>query len=529
MSLPTKSPRPFRHNPYVILALVAFGVFIAADDLTVVSTMLPQMIFDFGIPVPSGLDDAAWIVSAYLIAYLVTMPFMGRVSDIYGRRFVYVASLLLFAVGSLFVPLVSTLSLLIAARAIQALGGGAIVPVAMAVVGDVFPANRRAFAIGLLGAIDTAGWIWGPMYGALLVRYGPVVGSWLAGLSPLLSPVAGWGWQWQFYINVPVSLLAALLAGWALGGLRSPQANRSLDWAGAALLTAALVAVNVGLSKSGGQAAVAPTFDFSRAEPSGLGRTLPWFAGGLLALGAFVWAEGRTAHPIIDLRMFRLRNFTLACLVNFTVGFVLIVAMVDVPLFVNSVLAQGGSLDELLRSAALESGQVLTALTVSMAVASVIGGWLCGRFGYRLPAVAGLLMTAAAFALMSTWGPDESRWRMALHLALGGFGFGLVTSPVGTATIDAVSPDLRGVASGLVLILRLMGMSVGLSALTAWGLHQFEVLSLPYSITELGQFIVSITARVLDEMFLAAAVVTLLGVGLALGLRRRAASIEEGG
>jgi MFS family permease len=297
---------------------------------------------------------------------------------------------------------------------------------------------------------------------------------------------------------------------------------------GAALLTAALVAINVGLSKSGGQAAVAPTFDFSQAEPSGLGRTLPWFAGGLLALGAFVWAEGRIAHPIIDLRMFRLRNFTLACLVNFTVGFVLIVAMVDVPLFVNSVLAQGGSLDELLRSAALESGQVLTALTVSMAVASVIGGWLCGRFGYRLPAVAGLLMTAAAFALMSTWGPDESRWRMALHLALGGFGFGLVTSPVGTATIDAVSPDLRGVASGLVLILRLMGMSVGLSALTAWGLHQFEVLSLPYSITELGQVIVSITARVLDEMFLAAAVVTLLGVGLALGLRRRAASIEEG-
>lgn len=521
MNVPPASSSPSRYNPYLILALVAFGVFIAADDLTVVSTMLPQMIFDFEIPLPSGLDDAAWIVSAYLIAYVATMPFMGRVSDVYGRRFVYVSSMLLFAVGSLLVPLASGLRPLIAARAVQALGGGAVVPVAMAVVGDVFPPNRRAFAIGVLGAVDTAGWIWGPMYGALLVRYGPDVGHWLAGLSPALSPVAGWSWQWQFYINIPISLLAALAAWWALGGLKPAQADRSLDWAGAALLTLALVAINLGLSSSGGQAAVAPTFDFAQAERSGLGRTFPWFAGGVIALGLFGLVERRVVRPIIDLGMFRQRNFALACLVNFVVGFVLIIAMVDVPLFVNSVLAQGGSLDELLRSAALESGRILTALTASMAIASLIGGWLCGRFGYRLPSVSGLAMVAVAFALMNTWGPDEIRGRMALHLALAGFGFGLVTSPVGTATIDAVTPDLRGVASGLVLILRLMGMSVGLSALTAWGLHRFAVLSAPYSAIELGGVIVDLTAQVLDETFLAAAVATLLGVGLAMNLRRR--------
>ena len=520
MSTPPPSSPLSRHNPYLILALVALGVFVAAADLTVVSTMLPQMIFDFQIPVPAGLDDAAWIVSAYLIAYVVTMPFMGRVSDVYGRRLVYAVSMLVFAAGSLLVPLVSSLPPLIAGRVIQALGGGAIVPVAMAVVADVFPANRRAFALGLLGAVDTAGWVSGPIYGAVAVRYGPILGGWLAGLSPALAPLSAWGWQWPFYVNIPIGLAVALLTWWALAGLKPAQAGRSLDWVGAVLLTAALVAVNIGLSKSGGQAAAAPTFDFSQAEQSGLSRTLPWFAGGLLAFGLFIWVESRVAHPIIDLRMFRLRNFTLACLVNFVVGFTLIVAMVDVPLFVNSVLAQGGSLDELLRSAALESGQILTALTAAMAVASVVGGWLCGRFGYRFPSAAGLLMTAAGFALMSSWGPDESRWRMALHLALGGFGFGLVTAPVAMATIDAVASDLRGVASGLVLILRLMGMSVGLSALTAWGLHRFEVLSLPYSVTELGQVIVSLTAQVLDETFLAAALVTLLGVGLSLGLRR---------
>lgn len=516
--------RSLRRNPYLVLALVAFGVFIAADDLTVVSTMLPQMIFDFEIPVPSGLDDAAWIVSAYLIAYVVTMPFMGRVSDLYGRRFVYVASMLLFAAASLLVPLVKSLPLLIVARAAQALGGGAVVPVAMAVVGDVFPTRRRAFAIGVLGAVDTAGWIWGPLYGALLVRYGPDVGSWLANLSPSLSAVAGWGWQWQFYINIPISLLAALAAWWALGGLDPVESDRSLDWIGAILLSVALVAINIGLSNSGGQAAVAPSFDFSQGEKSALTRTLPWFVTGVLALLVFGWVERRVDYPIINLTMFRRRNFVLACLVNFVVGFVLIIAMVDVPLFVNSVLARGRSLDELLRSAALDSGRILTALTASMAIASLVGGWLCGRFGYRLPTVIGLLTTAVAFALMSTWGPDESRTRMALHLALAGLGFGLVTSPVGTATIDSVTPDLRGVASGLVLILRLMGMSVGLSGLTAWGLQRFETLSAPYSIAELGEVIVIITAQVLDETFLAAAVVTLLGVGLAMGLRRWAAA-----
>ena len=430
-----------RHNPYLILALVALGVFVAAADLTVVSTMLPQMIFDFQIPVPAGLDDAAWIVSAYLIAYVVTMPFMGRVSDVYGRRLVYVISMLIFAAGSLHGA------------------AGFHPPSADCRPGDP-GAGRRRHRPGRHGGGSrrfpgqSSGLCLRPVgrrrhrrlgLGANLRRGRRCATArpWEAGWPACRRRWRrwpAWGWQWPFYVNIPIGLAVALLAWWALAGLKPAQTSRSLDWVGAALLTAALVVVNIGLSKSGGQAASAPTFDFSQAEQSGLSQTLPWFAGGLLAFGLFIWVESRAAHPIIDLRMFRLRNFTLACLVNFVVGFVLIVAMVDVPLFVNSVLAQGGSLDELLRSAALESGQILTALTAAMAVASVVGGWLCGRFGYRLPSVAGLLMTAAGFALMSTWGPDESRGRMALHLALGGFGFGLVTSPVATATIDAVAP-----------------------------------------------------------------------------------------
>jgi len=140
-------------TPNVILAVIAFGVFIAADDLTVVTTMLRQIVFDLGIPLPEGLDQAAWIVNAYLIAYVIVMPFIGRVSDIVGRRPVYIAALVLFLLGSIWVPLTSNLPTFIIGRVLTALGGGAMVPVGMAIIGDVYEREKRPTALGTLGAM----------------------------------------------------------------------------------------------------------------------------------------------------------------------------------------------------------------------------------------------------------------------------------------------------------------------------------------------------------------------------------------
>jgi EmrB/QacA subfamily drug resistance transporter len=516
----TSTTRTNNIRPYLILALVAFGVFIAADDLTVISTMLPRMIFDFEIPLPSGLDDASWIVSSYLITHVVVMPLFGRISDLYGRRFVFITCMAIFAVGSLMVgqagnpqlfdkglwgyglPL-EPLNFLIFSRVIQAIGGGGVVPVAMAVVGDVFPVERRAFAMGLLGAVDTLGWIIGPLYGAFWVRY--------------------FTWHWQFYINIPISLMA-MAAAWFLLSYSSSHQRKSaasLDWLGAILLSITLTLLNIGLAKSGGQAATGPIFDFT-ADKTNLPtwqKTAPYFVGGGLALLIFVWLEQRVINPLINLRMFRLSNFTVACLINFVVGFVLIIAMVAVPLFVNAVLAEGTTIDEMIKSAAVDSGQILSALTGAMAIMSIVGGWLCARFGYRLPIVTGLLLVGAGFFLMNSWSPTTTFGPMALHLMVTGLGFGLVIAPVGTAVINAVQAEMRGIASGLVLILRLMGMSVGLSSLTAWGLYRFDVLSLPYSIAEIGQHISAITAQILNETFLASSIFALLTIGLAFILR----------
>jgi MFS family permease len=498
-------------NPYAVLALVAFGVFIAADDLTVVSTMLVQMLKDLDISIQTQLDEAAWIVNAYLIAYVVTMPFMGRVSDIFGRRLVYVGCLVIFALGSVLVVLAPNLSWMVVARAVTAIGGGAMVPVAIAIVGDVFPKERRPFAMGLLGAVDTAGWIWGPLYGAMLVRY--------------------LNWRWQFYLNVPLSGLAAVAAFYALRDLKPPvdqKLNRRLDLSGAVLLTLALLAVNIGLTQSGGGlGGAAPSFDFDQPQgsKSGLIGAWPFFVAGLIGFGLFALAERRQValkrvRPLIDLNMFRRRNFSLACLVNFFTGFVLIIAMVDVPIFVNVVLG------ETIESAAVDSGRILSAMTVAMALASVVGGWLCERYGYRLPTTLGLAFIGAAFLLMgSAWQTNVGYDQMAVHLALAGAGFGLVIAPTATAVVDAAIAEQRGVASALVIVLRLMGMTIGLSALTAWGLHRFDVLGkaeLP-SLADPGYLdsLIRITARVLREAFLISGIVSLVTLFPAAVLRGR--------
>ncbi|MCL5961574.1 MAG: MFS transporter, partial [Chloroflexi bacterium] len=303
-------------SPYLVIGVVCLGVFIAALDLTVVAPILPQIIYDIQLPI-TKLDQAAWIISAYLLAYTVTMPLMGRVSDIYGRRLVFVLSLGLFFVGSMVCALAADLPTLIAARAIQALGGGAMVPVAMAIVGDVFPREKRGFAIGIVGAVDTAGWVIGPLYGALV-------------LQALSS------WRWIFYINLPVSLIALALIYLVIGRLKRPVTNRSVDYLGALVLVVGLVLLNLALG-SGGSREVAGAGGSPFAQETGplAAYLVPLLAGAGIAMAMFVVVERRMASPLIDLKMFHRLTFSAANLVNLLVGGALIIAMVDVPVFVT--------------------------------------------------------------------------------------------------------------------------------------------------------------------------------------------------
>ena len=489
-------------SPAVILAVVCFGVFIAADDLTVVSTMLRQIIGHLGIPLPDGWDRAAWIVNSYLVAYVAVMPFMGRLSDVLGRRRVFVGALVLFLAGSAWIPFTTTLGPFMVGRILSALGGGAMVPVALAVIGDVFAERRRPGALGVLGAVDTIGWVWGPLFGALLVRY--------------------LDWRWQFFLNIPLAVLAIAAAWWALQGLDRPAERRRVDWGAAFALSAALVCLNIALVNSSEISGVGGLEELTgrRSLP-----TLPFFLASAVALGAFLWFERRSDDPLIDLRLFRSRNFAPAMAVNFLVGAALIIAMVDVPLFVNLVVETG------LKRAAVLSGWVLSGLTASMALASWVGGRLTERSWYRPPALAGLALSVGAFLLMgATWDANVPVWLMVVSLALLGAGLGLVTAPANAAAVDAVPPDRRGVAGGLVILSRLLGLAVGLSGLTAWAIYRFDTarralelppMSDPGYEQALDQAQGEITASALAETFLFSALLLALALGVAWLLRRR--------
>jgi MFS family permease len=499
-----------RPSPALVLAVVCYGVFIAADDLTVVSTMLRQIIGDLGIPLPDGWDRAAWIVNSYLVAYVAVMPFMGRLSDVLGRRRVFVGALGLFLAGSAWIPFTTSLGPFVAARILSAVGGGAMVPVALAVVGDVFAERRRPGALGALGAVDTIGWVWGPLFGALLVRF--------------------LNWRWQFYLNIPLAVLAMAAAWWALADLDRPTERRRVDWAAALALSAALVCLNVALVNTSEISGVGGLEELTgrRSLP-----TLPFFLAAAFSLGAFLWLERRSRDPLIDLWLFRRPNFAPAVAVNFLVGAALIIAMVDVPLFVNLVV------ETRLQRAAVLSGWVLSALTASMAVAAWMGGRLTERTWYRPPAVAGLVIAAGGFLLMgATWDAEVPLWVMAVSLAFLGAGLGLVTAPANAAAVDAAPADRRGVAGGLVILSRLMGLAVGLSGLTAWAIFRFDTarrgLVLP-PMTDPGYDEIlsraqgDITASALAETFFFSAVLLVVALGIAWLLRRHRDKTEPAG
>ena len=489
---PTPRRRP---SPAAILAVVGFSVFVAADDLTVVATMLRPIIGDLGLVLPDGLNDAAWIVNAYLIAFVAVMPIAGRISDVLGRRRTFVGAYTLFMLGSILIPLSThfdaAFGWFLFGRVLTALGGGAMVPVALAVIGDVYPEGRRARALGTLGAIETMGWVWGPLYGAMLVR--------------LLS------WQWQFWLNIPLAIVGIVAVWWALADHDRPRHGARIDWIGAILLTGTLVSLNMALL---GSAEIQSVNGLQ--ELTGDGTDLRWLYPVALVAGTlFVLQQRTSANPLIDRRLFRGRTVLLALLVNFVVGAGLVIAMVDVPLFVNSV-----ELD--LDRAAVISGLILSALTAAMAVASYVGGHLTERTWFKPPVLLGLSMASGAYAWMgATWSSDTSYPVFALQLALLGAGFGLTVAPTTNAVVDSAPPDQRGAAASVVMVVRLLGLSVGLSALTAWGLSRFNALRSTIDLPPLtdpnfeSALLAAqehLTAQAIAETFTAAAVV--LGAGL---------------
>jgi len=427
-----------RIPPYLALAPICVGVFIAADDQTVIVTVLPQIMLDLKVQI-TELSRASWTITGYLLGYVAAMPLIGRLSDVWGHRNIYIASMLLFMVGSALAALTTDLTALIAARVFQAVGAGALIPISIAMVGDLFPPGERGVPLGIMGASAEAGGVIGPLWGGLIIRY--------------------LDWPWVFWINIPLGAAVLLLMIPLVKS--SPRFPAKVDYLGGGLLAVSLSTLTLGMARI-------DSFDLLM---------LAYFAASLATLGLFVVRVRKSDDPLLPPSMFRILAFSAANGVHLLIGGALIIGMVTVPLMANTVLGQ----------TPLGGGLMLMRMTAAIPFGALLGGFACQRLDYRAPTVIGLALAALGFGLMSQWGLDIRDPSMTVHLAIVGFGFGLLIAPIALAAINSVEPGLRGAAAGLITASRVVGMTIGLAMLTAWGTGRFQDLvagmALPFPLT----------------------------------------------
>ncbi len=511
-----------RFGPGSLLALAAVAVAFAAADTYVVVLSLPEMMTATGL---SGeeLQRAAPIISGFLLGYVAMLPLIGRIADLRGRLPVLVLSLIVFAFGSLVTAAAYDLPSLVIGRFFQGVGGGGLVPVTLALVADIYPAERRGIPLGIVGAVQELGSVLGPLYGAVVLVFGtwrdifwinlavglvlaagvaalgrsdpgPVssrsarrpdlvglvlAALWITGLvlvmrqpESLVTSV-DWGGPfvpygegdlsgsiWWSQIGFTTIALGLLLAAWLVLGRRPFfdvrdwwATARQADLVGALLLSVVLGGVILAFATADPEVQV-----FS---PAG-----PWFLGAsVVAAVLFALHQRRAAAPLIPRGSFALRPAWASLAVSFFVGSALIAALVDIPVFAR-VTIYGDS--------QVKAALVLVEFLVALPIGAVIGGYLTRAFPAGLVTCGGMLASALGFLLMANWDVDALHQLSASAvLAMTGLGFGLALAPVNAALLASTDAAVHGLTSALLVVSRMIGMLIGISALTTIGLRRY--------------------------------------------------------
>ncbi len=443
-----------RRDALALLAVLGVGVFLAGLELMITAVALPAIVADLA--AWTRLREASWIINGYLLVYVVTMPVAGRLADLYGARSLFLWALVAFTLGSLLAGAAPTLELLIAARLVQAVGGGALVPVATSAASHLFSGTSRPRALGVVGALTFLGMAAGPVLGAaILGALHPEAAIARLGLeagavpASLLAPA----WRWIFYVNVPVGLVALVVAWAASSGWETPRRQGRVDLAGAILFSALLVGALGALTLLGARAG-------RGAEDVDPVTVMLVLAGLAAVAGPLVILRGLRVHdPFLDPRLFRSAPFSSAALVSVLTGYGLATAIVGGAVFVDRVL-YGGPDDQRL---------ALGALAGATAIGALVSGFAVRLLSLRIVTVAGLAASIAGLVVMASWTPATTIEGVAASLAMFGAGFGLTVTPRSTAAVDAVATEAYGTASSTVVVARMVGMAVGLAILTAYG------------------------------------------------------------
>ncbi len=449
-----------RRARLVLLGVLGFGVFLAGLELMVTAVALPAIVVDLASW--TELRTASWIINGYLLAYVIAMPLAGRLADHWGTRRVFLAGLVLFTLGSAVAGRAQSLEELIAGRVVQALGGGVLVPVGTAAAAHLFEAHSRPRALGVIGGLTFLGMAAGPFVGAWIIgAFHPATALETAGVTvgPIHDAFAA-TWRYVFYVNVPIGVAALALAWAAPPAWDSAGVPGRLDLAGAAAFSAGIGLVLLAVTLVGSQ------------DVAGLGGRSVALLGaagvtGLVLLGVAGRIGLHHPRPFVDARLFRSRAFSSAALVSLLTGYGFATAIVGGAVFVDRVLYGGPDVQRV----------TLGALAAATALGALASGFALRVAGLRAVTAAGLVLGGASLAWMATWTPQTSVGEVAAVLAGFGFGFGLTVTPRSTAAVEAVGRAAFGVASATVTVARMLGMAVGLAALTAFGSTTIERLT----------------------------------------------------
>ncbi len=400
---------------------VMTGMFIAALEATVVGTAMPTVISSLG-----GLNHYSWVFSAYLVTSTVTVPVWGKLSDLYGRRLLYQLGIAVFLLGTLLSGLSTTMTQLIIFRAIQGLGAGALVPLGMTIIGDIFTLEERAKMQAYFSGV------WG-----LSSVIGPVVGGFI---TDQIS------WRWVFFINLPVGVVAAVIIGLAL---KEPKLTEKpkIDYAGAALLMIAISLLMLALVEGGASISTLLTLE-----------NILLIGGATVLLLLFFVVEKLAKDPIIPFELFQNRTVSVSVAAGFLGGVAMFGAISFIPLF-----AQGA-----LGLTATEAGSLLTPLMLSWVTMSVVGGRLLLKVGYRNIALIGFVVLSVGFVFLALFQRDTPRFWLYFDLVLIGAGLGLTMLTLLIAVQQAVERSKLGIVTSLSQFSRAIGGAFGVAIMGAF-------------------------------------------------------------